>query len=202
MGPLRQGLQKTQLTFIHIIAQSPADRHIAPATRCFVFIAGPKPFMPLVLDATDWRILKELQADGRMTNIALATKIGLSAPPCLRRVRALEEAGLISGYTALVDETALGYPLTAFAMVRLHNQSESDLRAFENRVLGWQLVREAHMLSGESDFMLKCIARDLTSFQDFVLQELTAAPNVASVKTFLTIRRAKREPGIPIGMNG
>lgn len=154
--------------------------------------------MPLVLDATDWRILKELQADGRMTNIALATKIGLSAPPCLRRVRALEEAGLISGYTALVDEDALGYPLTAFVMVRLHNQAEADLRAFENRVLGWPLVREAHMLSGESDFMLKCIARDLSGFQSFVLEDLTAAPNVASVKTFLTIRRAKREPGIPM----
>ena len=154
--------------------------------------------MPLVLDTTDCRILKELQADGRMTNIALATKIGLSAPPCLRRVRALEEAGLITGYTALLDEEALGFPLTAYAMVRLHNQAEADLRAFENRVLGWSLVREAHMLSGESDFMLKCIARDFTSFQAFVLDELTAAPNVASVKTYLTIRRAKREPGIPI----
>lgn len=155
--------------------------------------------MPITLDATDWRILKELQADGRITNIALATKIGLSAPPCLRRVRALEEAGLITGYTALLDETALGFTLTAFAQVRLHNQAEADLRAFENRVLGWPLVREAHMLSGESDFMLKCVARDLTSFQDFVLNELTAAPNVASVKTYLTIRRAKRDPGIPIG---
>lgn len=154
--------------------------------------------MPITLDATDWRILKELQADGRITNIALATKIGLSAPPCLRRVRALEEAGLIAGYAALVDEEALGFPLTAFAMVRLHNQAEADLRAFENRILGWPLVREAYMLSGESDFMLKCIARDLTSFQNFVLDALTAAPNVASVKTFLTIRRAKREPGIPI----
>jgi len=158
--------------------------------------------MPIELDAIDWRILKELQADGRITNIALANRIGLSAPPCLRRVRTLEEAGLITGYTALIDEAALGYALTAFAMVRLHNQAESDLRAFENLVLSWPLVREAHMLSGESDFMLKCIARDLTGFQDFVLEELTSAPNVASVKTFLTIRRTKREPGIPIGSDG
>lgn len=158
--------------------------------------------MPIELDAIDWRILKELQADGRITNIALANRIGLSAPPCLRRVRTLEEAGLISGYTALIDEAALGYALTAFAMVRLHNQAESDLRAFENLVLSWPLVREAHMLSGESDFMLKCIARDLTGFQDFVLEELTSAPNVASVKTFLTIRRTKREPGVPIGSDG
>lgn len=154
--------------------------------------------MPLTLDAIDWRILRELQADGRITNIALATKIGLSPPPCLRRVRALEEAGLVTGYAAIVDETALGFTLTAFAMVRLHNQAEADLRAFENALLSWPIVREAHMLSGESDYMLKCVARDLTAFQAFVLDQLTAAPNVASVKTFLTIRKAKLEPGVPI----
>jgi DNA-binding Lrp family transcriptional regulator len=154
--------------------------------------------MAVRLDPLDWRILKELQADGSITNVALAQRVGLSAPPCLRRVRALEEAGLISGYTVLLDEAALGFTLTAFAMVGLHGQSETELRAFENRVLGWPLVREAYMLSGESDYMLKCVVADLTAFQEFVLNELTAAPNVASVKTFLTIRRAKREPGVPI----
>jgi DNA-binding Lrp family transcriptional regulator len=154
--------------------------------------------MSVRLDAIDWRILKELQRDGHMTNVALANRVGLSAPPCLRRVRALEEAGLIAGYTVLLDEPALGFVLAAFAMVGLHNQAEPELRAFENLVLGWPLVREAYMLSGESDFMLKCVARDLSTFQGFVLNELTAAPNVASVKTFLTIRRAKRDPGVPI----
>jgi DNA-binding Lrp family transcriptional regulator len=154
--------------------------------------------MPVRLDSLDWRILKELQADGRMTNVALAARVGLSAPPCLRRVRALEEAGLIAGYTVLLDEPALGFNLTAFAMVGLHNQAEAELRAFENLALGWPLVREAYMLSGESDYMLKCVAPDLGAFQDFVLNALTAAPNVASVKTFLTIRRAKRQPGVPI----
>jgi DNA-binding Lrp family transcriptional regulator len=154
--------------------------------------------MPVRLDAIDWRILKELQGDGHMTNVALANRVGLSAPPCLRRVRALEEAGLIAGYTVLLDEPALGFELAAFAMVGLHNQAEAELRAFENLVLGWPLVREAYMLSGESDFMLKCIARDLPTFQEFILEQLTAAPNVASVKTFLTIRRAKRDPGVPI----
>ncbi len=156
--------------------------------------------MALRLDPLDWRILKELQADGRMTNVALAARVGLSAPPCLRRVRALEEAGLITGYTVLLDEPALGFNITAFAMVGLHNQAEAELRAFENLVLSWPLVREAYMLSGESDYMLKCVAPDLTAFQDFVLNALTAAPNVASVKTFLAIRRAKREPGVPISV--
>jgi DNA-binding Lrp family transcriptional regulator len=156
--------------------------------------------MPVRLDPLDWRILKELQSDGRMTNVALAARVGLSAPPCLRRVRALEEAGLITGYTVLLDEPALGFKLTAFAMVRLHTQAETELREFENLVLGWPLVREAYMLSGESDYMLKCAAPELTDFQEFVLRVLTAAPNVASVKTFLTIRRAKREPGVPISV--
>ena len=156
--------------------------------------------MPVRLDLLDWRILKELQGDGRMTNVALAARVGLSAPPCLRRVRALEEAGLIAGYTLLLDEPALGFKLTAFAMVRLHNQAETELREFENLVLSWPLVREAYMLSGESDYMLKCVAPGLTEFQEFVLMVLTAAPNVASVKTFLTIRRAKREAGIPIAI--
>lgn len=154
--------------------------------------------MPVRLDAIDWRILKELQADGRITNLALAARVGLSPPPCLRRVRALEDAGLITGYAALVDEKALGFELTAFAMVGLHNQAEPELRAFENRILGWPLVREAYMMSGEVDYVLKCVAPDLPAFQEFVLDELTAAPNVASVKTSLAIRRAKREPGVPV----
>lgn len=140
-------------------------------------------------------------ADGSLTNVALAGKVGLSAPPCLRRVRALEEGGVITGYTALVDETALGFSLTAFAMVGLHNQSEADLRAFENRILGWPIVREAFMLSGESDYILKCVARDLPAFQEFVLKELTAVPNVASVKTTLAIRRAKLAPGVPVAVD-
>ena len=92
----------------------------------------------------------------------------------------------------------LGFELTAFAMVGLHAQSEPDLRAFENRVLGWPLVRECYMMSGETDYILRCVAPDLGTFQDFVIKELTAAPNVASVKTSLAIRRAKNEPGVPI----
>ena len=152
------------------------------------------------LDATDWRILKELQANGRISNVELARKVGISPPPCLRRVRALEQAGMISGYFASLDEKSVGFEVIGFAMVGLHSQSEADLRLFENRVLGWSLVRECYMLSGETDFLLKCVVPDLTAFQDFVIGELTAAPNVASVKTTLVIRRVKFEPGIPVAL--
>lgn len=154
--------------------------------------------MRVRLDATDWRILKELQANGRISNVELADKIGLSPPPCLRRVRALEQAGIISGYFAALDERQTGFDVIGFALVGLNSQSETDLRAFENRLLGWTIVRESYMLSGEADYILKCVAPDLNSFQDFILKQLTAAPNVAHVKTMLTIRRAKFEPGVPI----
>ena len=151
------------------------------------------------LDQTDWRILRELQKDGRITNVELARRVGLSAPPCLRRVRALEEAGFIQGYCALLDEKLAGFDVTAFAMVGLQSQAEADLVAFEERVRSWPIVRECHMLSGEIDFILRCVAPDLSAFQEFVIDELTAAPNVDHVKTSLAIRRSKFEPGIPIG---
>lgn len=150
------------------------------------------------LDKTDWLILKELQADGRITNVELARRAGLSAPPCLRRVRALEDAGIVSGYCALLDEKMAGFDVTAFAMVGLHRQSEADLVAFEDRIRNWSIVREGFMLSGEIDFILKCVAPDLGAFQDFIINELTAAPNVDSVKTSLAIRRSKFAPGVPI----
>jgi DNA-binding Lrp family transcriptional regulator len=149
------------------------------------------------LDAIDRRILAELQADGRMTNVELARRVGISAPPCLRRVRTLEEAGLIEGYHARVSARELGFEVQVFAMVRLVSQAEADLVAFEDRCRAWPLVRECHMLNGEIDFILKCVAPDLSTFQHFLTRELTAAENVASVKTSLVIRTAKDEPGVP-----
>ncbi|MFD1332512.1 Lrp/AsnC family transcriptional regulator [Methylopila musalis] len=147
-------------------------------------------------DAIDLKILAELQADGRMTNVELARRVGISAPPCLRRVRALEEADVIRGYRALLDERRLGFEVTAFAMVQLGGNSEADLAAFEARVRDWPQVRECHMLSGEVDFMLKCVAKDLTSFQSFVI-ELTGARNVKTVKTALALGQIKNEASAP-----
>lgn len=150
------------------------------------------------LDASDWKILHILQNNGRITNVDLAKMLGISAPPCLRRVRALEKAGMIKGYRTILAEKELGFDLTVFAMVGLHNQSEADLLAFEALVNSWPLVREAHMLSGEADYILKCVAPDLTVFQNFVIEDLTAAPNVDNVKTSLTIKCAKQESGVPL----
>ncbi len=151
-----------------------------------------------LLDEIDLAILALLQEDGRMSNVDLARKVGLTAPPCLRRVRALEESGLIESYHAALNGPALGYTIMVFAMVSLKSQAEIDLKAFEDHVATLPEVRECHMLNGEIDFILKVVARDLQSFQQFLTSQLTSAANVASVKTSLTIRTSKNEPGIPV----
>jgi DNA-binding Lrp family transcriptional regulator len=149
-------------------------------------------------DQIDRRILSELQAQGRMTNVELASKVGLTAPPCLRRVRTLEESGVIQGYHAALNPAPLGFTITVFAMVSLKSQAEADLRAFEEHVAKLEPVRECHMLNGEIDFILKIVAHDLSEFQSFLTTSLTPAPNVAGVKTSLTIRTSKNIPGVPI----
>lgn len=144
------------------------------------------------LDAIDIKILKELQQDGRITNVELAERVGISAPPCLRRVRKLEEAGIIEGYHALLNGQKLGFDLTAFCMVGLRRQSDADLKGFASRVQQWPLVREAWMVNGDSDFLLRCTAENLTQFQDFVIEVLTADEHVDTVRTMLTIRQVKQ----------
>jgi DNA-binding Lrp family transcriptional regulator len=145
------------------------------------------------LDAIDWRILRELQSDGRMTNVELSRRVGISAPPCLRRVKRLEEAGIIQGYRALLHGPSLGLDVVAFCMVGLEHQADAELKAFSARVEGWPVVRQAWMVSGDTDFILFCVARDLGTFQRFVVDELAAAPNVDTVRTALTIRQVKNE---------
>lgn len=151
------------------------------------------------LDAIDWKILKELQADGRMTNVELARRVGISAPPCLRRVRALEEAGVIRGYRALLDGGMLGYEVTVFAMVQLAAQSEANLNAFSEHVRAMPMVRECHTVSGDVDFVMKCVAPDLPRLQTLV-SDLTAVPNVKNVRTLVALTRVKDEAAVPLDM--
>lgn len=204
-----QGL-RNHLNVRNIVAQT---RRLIARERCYVRARRPAVTcaaradmrqipMKVKPDHTDWLILQELQGDGRMTNVELARRVGISAPPCLRRVRTLEETGIIRGYHADLDGGKLGFQLTAFAMVGLHSQAEADLIAFEERVNGWPLVRECYMLSGEIDFVLKCQAPDLEAFQAFIIRDLTAAPNVDSVKTSLAIRRSKHVVGVPLEVLG
>jgi DNA-binding Lrp family transcriptional regulator len=145
------------------------------------------------LDSIDMAILRELQDDGRITNVELASRVGISAPPCLRRVRRLEEAGIITGYRAILDGSKLGHEIVAFCLIGLHHQSDAELKAFAALTAEWPLVREAWMVSGDSDFLLHCVATDFKTFQAFVLETVTAAENVDTVRTALTIRKVKDE---------
>ncbi|MFQ5954753.1 MAG: Lrp/AsnC family transcriptional regulator [Kiloniellales bacterium] len=154
------------------------------------------------LDRIDRCILRDLQAHGRMTNVELAKRAGISAPPCLRRVRALEEAGYIRAYHAEVDPQMLGFGVTVYAMVGLSSQAEPDLEAFEALIAGWPEVRECHMLAGENDFLLKIVAADWEAYQVFLTTRLTAAPTVSHVKSSLAIRASKMLSGVPIDTDG
>ena len=150
------------------------------------------------LDRIDFKILRDLQDNGRMTNVELAQRAGISPPPCLRRMRALEETGCIRGYHADIDPQQLGFGVIVFANVGLHSQAEADLVAFEALVNSWPEIRECHMLAGETDFLLKIVATDWDSYQKFLTTRLTPAPNVSVVKSSLAIRSAVQRPGVPI----
>lgn len=150
------------------------------------------------LDEIDRKILAQLQATGRITNVRLARNVGISPPPCLRRVRALEKAGYIKGYHANLDPTSLGFGVTVFAHVGLHSQAEHDLAAFEERVRAWPMVRECWMMAGDTDFILKVVAKDWDAYQNWLTRELVASPNVDTVRSTLAIRESKHLPGVPL----
>lgn len=153
------------------------------------------------LDKIDRKILRDLQANGRITNVELSKNAGISAPPCLRRVRALEENGYIKGYYARLDAQSLGYGLTVFAMIKLVSQAEADLKKFEEECMALECVRECHMLSGEVDFVLRIVAQDWESYQEFLTEKLTAMENVVSVKTMPRVRTSKQDSGVPISVD-
>jgi DNA-binding Lrp family transcriptional regulator len=148
-------------------------------------------------DAIDRRILSELQADGRITNVELARRAGISAPPCLRRVRRLEESGLIRGYHAETDANKLGWSITFFVIVGLESQKESVLSGFERTVALWDEVRECHMIRGGGDFLLRVVARD-AAHENLLTQRLTGIAEVSRVQPLQTIRTSKNLPGVPI----
>ncbi|MCC7304859.1 MAG: Lrp/AsnC family transcriptional regulator [Alphaproteobacteria bacterium] len=150
------------------------------------------------IDKIDRKILKQLQDNGRITNVELAESVGISAPPCLRRVRALEEAGYIKGYHAQVNNNMLGYGVTVFALVKLTSQAEADLLKFEQRMNELSVVRECRIVAGDVDYVLKIVAKDWDDYQNFMRTELAATPNVTSVKSMLTMRATKDVPGVPV----
>lgn len=153
------------------------------------------------LDKIDRNILKNLQEDGRMSNVNLAKEVGISAPPCLRRVRALEDAGFISGYNAQINASSMGFSVIVFALVKLTGQSSKDKEEFESEMNNLEHVRECHLVAGDIDYILKIVAKDWDDYQDLLKNKLTTAPNVSSVKSCLSMSSSKFEAGVPIDVD-
>ena len=152
------------------------------------------------LDRIDLRILSDLQADGRMTNVELAERAGISAPPCLRRVRAVANSGYIRGYHADIAARELGYKEMFFALVGLDSQAQEVLSGFEQAVADWSEVRECHMIRGGGDFLLKVVAKD-KEHRDALTMRITATSHVSRVTTLETIRTSKALPGVPVDVD-
>lgn len=150
------------------------------------------------LDAIDRRIIAALQADGRMTVQQLAAQVGLSASPCARRVRLLERAGVIKGYAALIDQAQIGLPISAFASIKLARQHEEDLDSFAEAVSRWPEVVDCYLMTGQRDYLMRIVVRDLEAYERFLKEKLTRLANVASIETSFALGQVKRSDHLPL----
>jgi len=150
------------------------------------------------LDAIDMRIIKALQEQGRLTNVELAARVGLSPSPCLSRVKALEKSGVIDRYVALVRPDALGLGLSVFIQVTLERQTEKALEIFEARMLAFDEVMECYLMTGDSDYMVRLVVKDMDSLQQFIVKELTTIPGVANIRSSFALKQVKYKTALPI----
>ena len=149
------------------------------------------------LDAIDRRILRELQSDGRLTNQELARRVGLSPSPCLRRTRILEEAGLITGYTAIVDQEKYGVPISVFVSIRLDKQNEENIRRFEEEVHRIDEVMDCYLMTGNQDYLLRIVTGSLKSFERILKQKITRIPGIALIESSFALGLVKHNPVYP-----
>ena len=150
------------------------------------------------MDSTDRRLLTALQQDGRITNQALADQIGLSPSPCLRRVRALEDSGLITGYAAILDRDKAGLPITAFLRIKLANHAPATVAAFEKAILRLDEVLECHLTSGAEDYLLQVVVDSQSGYERFMRERLHPVPGIAGIETSFALGTVKRTPALPL----
>jgi Lrp/AsnC family leucine-responsive transcriptional regulator len=150
------------------------------------------------IDAIDRKILKALQADSRLTMQELAERVGLSVSPCHRRVKLLEERGVISGYVARVDQKALGLPVSVFISIKLARQKEEDLDRFAAAISGWEEVLECYLMTGPRDYLLRVVAADLASYEAFLKTKLTRLDGVASIESSFALSQVKYSIALPV----
>ena len=153
----------------------------------------------LALDRIDRNILAQLQQDGRMANSDLSQRVGLSPSPCLRRVKALEETGVIRNYVALVDPAAVDLSVSVFVSVTLERQVEERLDAFEAAVVRWPEVLECYLMTGEADYLLRVVVPDLAAYERFLKDHLTRVPGVASIKSSFALKQVRYNTALPLG---
>lgn len=150
------------------------------------------------LDAIDRKILRALQANGKISVGELSEKVGLSPSPSARRVRLLEKAGIIKGYTAIVDQKRVGLPISAFASIKLERQREEDLDRFEEAVSRWPEVLDCYLMTGQRDYLMRIVAADLEAYERFIKDKLTRLENIASIETSFALGQVKRSEVLPI----
>ncbi|MBT6275698.1 MAG: Lrp/AsnC family transcriptional regulator [Chromatiales bacterium] len=152
----------------------------------------------LTLDRIDHAIIRELQADGRLSNQTLSERVGLSPSPCSRRLRLLEEGGIIKGYTALIDEAAIGFAMSVFVFIKLERQVDESLKSFESAVMEFPEVVDCWLMTGTRDYLLRIVTTGLPHYESFLTGELTKIPGVASIESSLSLRRVKSVPASPV----
>jgi Lrp/AsnC family transcriptional regulator, leucine-responsive regulatory protein len=154
--------------------------------------------MPNKLDSTDLRLLQHLQENARLTNVELAERVGLSASPCLRRLKRLETDGVIKGYMTLVDQNALGLPVSVFVSVALKEQTEPALEDFEARIRQLPQVMECYLMTGTSDYLLRVVTADLAAYERFLKDHLTRIPAIASIQSSFALKQVSFRTALPI----
>lgn len=153
---------------------------------------------PVRLDEIDRKILRLLQADCRLTMLEIAERVGLSASPCHRRIKIMEDAGLIKGYVALVDQRRLGLPVSVFVSIKLERQREKDLEAFSKAISRWPEVLECYLMTGHRDYLLRVVVEDLQAYEKFLKQKLTLVPGIASIESSFALDQIKYSIAVPV----
>lgn len=153
---------------------------------------------PVRLDEIDRKILRLLQADCRLTLSEIAERVALSASPCHRRIKIMEDAGLIRGYVALVDQRRLGLPVSVFVSIKLERQREKDLEAFSKAISRWPEVLECYLMTGHRDYLLRVVVEDLQAYEKFLKQKLTLVPGIASIESSFALDQIKYSIAVPV----
>jgi DNA-binding Lrp family transcriptional regulator len=150
------------------------------------------------MDYIEYKILSTLQKNARLTNLELAKQVGLSASPCLRRVKALENTGIISGYSAIIDQNKVDLSVNVFVQVSLERQSEEGLEVFEEKIIEYNEVMEAYLMTGEADYLLRIVVKDLQTYEKFLKENLTRIPGISSIRSYFSLKQVTRKYNLPI----